>query len=143
MSRQTPRASVIDELRRWASGTYAHEAAVELLARALSGHLAGEGWQWVARGDEGRVWLDADAITPQSTGALSGGEQRILAIVASLAGGAPVPLSEVLPGLDRENAELVVAAMAHATGHHDGATYELVGDRLVPHPAEPILPWPT
>lgn len=132
----------VTELRAWARGMYATEAAVELLARAFNGRFTSTSWEWVRRDDEGRVWVDAEAITPETTGALSGGERRVLAVVASLLGGAPVDLAEELPGLDREHAELVVAAIAHATGHHDGATYERVGDRLVKHPAEPILSWP-
>jgi energy-coupling factor transporter ATP-binding protein EcfA2 len=50
---------------------------------------------------------------------LSGGEQRLLRIVASLAGGAPVSLADNVPGLDREVTDLVLAAIAHANGSHE------------------------
>lgn len=46
----------------------------------------------------------------------SGGEQRMLLIAASIAGGTPVSLSDALPGIDRRNATLVINAIAHATG---------------------------
>ena len=46
----------------------------------------------------------------------SGGERRVLLIAASIAGGIPVSLYDVLPGIDRRNASLV-GAVAHATGH--------------------------
>lgn len=50
---------------------------------------------------------------------LSGGEQRVLRIAASLAAGAPVNLGDTLLGLDRDVMDLVLAAMAHANGSHD------------------------
>ena len=43
----------------------------------------------------------------------------MLRIVASLAGGEPVSLAENVPGLDRELTELVLAAIAHASGSHE------------------------
>ena len=46
----------------------------------------------------------------------SGGEQQMLLIAASIAGGTPVSLSDALPGIDRRNATLVINAIAHATG---------------------------
>ncbi len=49
----------------------------------------------------------------------SGGERRMLLIAASIAGGIPVSLYDVLPGIDRRNASLVVGAVAHAAGHAD------------------------
>jgi hypothetical protein len=49
----------------------------------------------------------------------SGGERRLLLIAASIAGGIPVSLYDILPGIDRRNASLVVSAVAHAAGHAD------------------------
>ena len=49
----------------------------------------------------------------------SGGEQRMLLLAASIAGGIPVSLYDVLPSIDRRNASLVVGAVAHAAGHAD------------------------
>ena len=49
----------------------------------------------------------------------SGGERRMLLLAASIAGGIPVSLYDVLPGIDRRNASLVVSAIAHAAGHAD------------------------
>jgi hypothetical protein len=59
-------------------------------------------------------------------GGYSGGEQRLLMIAASLGADQEVPvtisLEDELPGLDREYAQLVLAAIAHAAGfHHPGA----------------------
>ena len=49
----------------------------------------------------------------------NGGERRMLLIAASIAGGIPVSLYDVLPGIDRRNASLVVNAVAHAAGLPD------------------------
>jgi hypothetical protein len=52
----------------------------------------------------------------------SGGERRILLLAASLAGGIPVNLNDILPGIDRRNASLVVRAIAHAAGQASHVT---------------------
>ena len=46
----------------------------------------------------------------------SGGERRMLLLAASIASGIPVSLYDVLPGIDRRNASLVVNAVTHAAG---------------------------
>ncbi|HXW46286.1 MAG TPA: hypothetical protein VEL03_15975 [Streptosporangiaceae bacterium] len=58
------------------------------------------------------------AVTALHTGELpaSGGERRILLLASSLAAGTPVSLNDALPGIDRRNAGLVAAAVAHAAG---------------------------
>ena len=58
------------------------------------------------------------AITALRNGELpcSGGERRILLLSASLAVGAPVDLRDTTTGLDHHNAQLLVAAVRHATG---------------------------
>ena len=54
----------------------------------------------------------------------SGGERRILLLAASIAGGIPVNLNDILPGIDRRNASLVVRAIAHAAGQASHVTTE-------------------
>lgn len=104
-------------LRRWAKGMYALEAGVELLVGAFGGRFANPEQPWVQQGDHpGWWWIDADQMTEDNYSALSGGETRMLRIAASLLDGAPVDLSRSLPGLDREHVQLVLAAIAHASG---------------------------
>lgn len=76
------------------------------------------------------------------------GEQRLLMIAASLGADqdAPVKISleEELPGLDREHAQLVLAAIAHAAGFHQpGRSIELVDEtpRLVD--VDALYTWPS
>lgn len=110
-------------LRAHAQGLYCLEAAAELLI--------------------GKSWLDRDDFTsrfvtvqpgigsgpqvavvdwPAVIAALgsslpcSGGEQRILRVTASLAGGVPVDLGDAVTGLDDENIARLVAAILHASG---------------------------
>jgi hypothetical protein len=47
----------------------------------------------------------------------SGGEGRMLRLVASLAQGIPVDLRDALTGLDARSADLVARAVQQATGH--------------------------
>jgi ABC-type transport system involved in cytochrome bd biosynthesis fused ATPase/permease subunit len=68
----------------------------------------------------GRVWIDVDALS-DGTGALSGGERRLLAMVAALLEETPVDVVDVVTGLDRANLHLVLAALAHAAGSHEHA----------------------
>lgn len=107
-------------LRSWAKGLYPLEAAVEILVRAFGGRFAAPGNPWIQPCDQpGWWWLDATMLVDDQLGHLSGGEQRVLRIVASLAGGAPVSLADNLPGLDRELTDLVLAGLAHANGSHE------------------------
>ena len=46
----------------------------------------------------------------------SGGEQRMLKITASLAGGIPVDLRDTLTGLDDRNIQLLITAIRRASG---------------------------
>lgn len=109
-------------LREWASGLYPLEAATELLIRAGFA----QSWRpWVAPcypdGDQDRAhwhWIDFEAI-PEMIGDMSGGQQRVLRLAASLgAGGVPVSLNDDLSGLDRRLSALVLAAFSHALGTH-------------------------
>jgi hypothetical protein len=58
------------------------------------------------------------AITGRETGLLpcSSGENRILRLAASIAGGIPVDLNDALTGLDQTCIALVVRAVRHANG---------------------------
>ncbi|MCC2592527.1 hypothetical protein LKO27_03715 [Tessaracoccus sp. OS52] len=114
----------IDDLRQWARGAYPLEAAVELLGRAFGGRFAEPNNPWIRIGDAGHLWLDAELIIDATINRYSGGEQRVLRIVASLAGALPVALNEVLSGNDSEVTNLVFAAMSHAGGGHGGETVE-------------------
>ncbi|MGH3087203.1 MAG: hypothetical protein ACRDSJ_07790, partial [Rubrobacteraceae bacterium] len=80
-------------LRTWARGLLTTEAAVELLIRAHHGRLLRG--PWVARDTDGWTWLDPTA----DGGYLSGGEQRLLDIIMSLATlDRRVNLADAIPG---------------------------------------------
>lgn len=136
-------ALVVDGLRRWSRGAYAEEAAVELLVRAFMGRLASAGYRWVRACDRpGWFWLDGEALI-HDTGALSGGERRVLAIAGALVSSAPLPdLPGVLAGMDRLNLQLALAAFAHAAGSHEHADTRVDGDRLVYRRLGPLVSWP-
>ncbi|MGX5717547.1 ATP-binding cassette domain-containing protein [Arthrobacter sp. MAHUQ-56] len=112
-----------DDLRAWARGMYTTEAATELLLKAFGGKFAAPGNPWVHTSIEPegpnqvRAWIDFAAI-PEEVGPLSGGERRFLMLAASLAEDVPVVLGDLVSGLDRENLDLVLAAIAHAGGSH-------------------------
>ncbi|ADX75348.1 hypothetical protein Asphe3_42830 (plasmid) [Pseudarthrobacter phenanthrenivorans Sphe3] len=112
-----------DDLRAWARGSYTTEAATELLLKAFGGRFAEVGNPWAQAAtttEEGyreHAWIDFAAI-PEQAGALSGGERRFLMLAASLAEDVPVVLGDLVSGLDRENLDLVLAAIAHACGSH-------------------------
>jgi hypothetical protein len=102
---------------------YPTEAATELLLKAFGGKFAAPGNPWVHTSTEPegpgqvRAWIDFAAI-PEEVGPLSGGERRFLMLAASLAEDVPVVLGDLVSGLDRENLDLVLAAIAHAGGSH-------------------------
>jgi hypothetical protein len=67
------------------------------------------------------AWIDWDAaLSALHDGQipLSGGEQRILQLAASIAEGFPIFLRDTLPGLDNRNLKLLVTAIRHAAGQH-------------------------
>lgn len=90
---------IAQELRAWAAGSYTVEAATELLLRAFHGRFAQPGHPWIRL--DGGYWVDFDGITDETTGVYSGGERRVLAVVAPLGGNRPVNLGAALSGLDR------------------------------------------
>ncbi len=111
---------VQDALRTWAKGNYPQEAGVELLIRASDSRFARAGYPWVCEGeDPGWWWVDVEQMTEENYGGLSGGEMRLLRIAASLLGGASVSLYENIAGLDRDQVQLVLAAIAHSSGSHE------------------------
>lgn len=129
------------DLRDWAKGSLTLEAGTELLLRGFSGRFAEPGWPWMMIDDD-RPWIDFEAV-PDGLGGLSGGEKRVLLIAASIGGGAPVSLADVIPGLDRAILDLVLAAMAHAAGSHQDSVMVGEGsDVLSFQRARSLHPWP-
>lgn len=110
-------------LRRWARGLLTVEAATELLIRSCGGRFARPGQPWIRTDRGGAVWVEWRSITEESTGALSGGERRMLLTAASLANGGPVDLGDVASGIDRHHARLLLAAIAHAAGDESMAPW--------------------
>ena len=133
------KTETVAALRAWAEGSYDVEAAVELLVRAFDGALT-EG-PWIVH-DDG--WARFDASQTTEAGHLSVGQRRVLAIAASLADADQrVALSDVLPGLDRDAAALVLAAIAHAAGTHEHADVEVIDGVMTGHgPLPSLYPWP-
>ena len=69
------------------------------------------------------AWIDWDAALGAAHHGqlpLSGGEQRILTLAASIAAGTLICLRDAVPGLDNRNLELLVTAIRHAAGHPPG-----------------------
>ncbi|WJH26858.1 hypothetical protein [Pseudarthrobacter defluvii] len=139
-----------DDLRAWARGSYTTEAATELLLKAFGGRFAAPGNPWVhtaSTTEEGyreHAWIDFASI-PEEAGALSGGERRFLLLAASLAEEVPVVLGDVVPGLDRENLDLVLAAIAHAGGSHQHSDIRINEDGSMTRGKgylDSLHPWP-
>ncbi|MCD5342812.1 ABC transporter ATP-binding protein [Arthrobacter sp. AK04] len=139
-----------DDLRAWARGMYTTEAATELLLKAFGGKFAAPGNPWVHTSTEPegpgkvRAWIDFAAI-PEEVGPLSGGERRFLMLAASLAEDVPVVLGDLVSGLDRENLDLVLAAIAHAGGSHQHSDIRFNDDgslSMVKGYLDSLHPWP-
>lgn len=135
--------SAATELRSWAKGDYAQEAGIELLVRAFGGQFAQQGCPWVkpcAR--PGTAWLDVTTLLDYA-GVCSGGERRVLTVVAALVDDRPIrDLPDVLAGLDRRTLVLVLAALAHAAGSHEQADLVAQGDQLVFVSLPALVEWP-
>jgi hypothetical protein len=112
-------------LHACASGILAAEAAVGLLSGCGSWlHRDDFTSQFITTAgdaDDGAILMAAidwqAAVTALDHGLLpcSSGERHVLKLAASIAAGTPVSLSDVLTGIDRRNASLVVEAVAHAS----------------------------
>jgi hypothetical protein len=84
------------------------------------------------------------AGVPNPTGALSGGEQRLLVFAGALASGLAITdLAGLVAGLDRTNQRLVLAALAHAGGIHEHVDSRLTAGRMVWQRVGPLIDWPT
>lgn len=107
-------------LRAWAKGIYPTEAAVELAIRYSSGWLAAAYQPWVIELEDGWYRLDAAELIRHS-GPFSGGERRVVAVIASLLDGddCKVSLAGIPCGVDRDALDLILAAIAHAGGSHE------------------------
>ena len=113
----TPKDETNEQLRAWASDQCPLEAATELLIRSFDGRFVEPGWPWMHPTVHWH-WIDFAAI-PDQIGGLSGGEQRLLRIAASIGSpDATVNLGDCLTGLDRPTLDLTLAAVAHAAGSH-------------------------
>ena len=135
-------AAVADGLRSWAAGMYETEAAVELLLRVSAGRFASPGCPWVQQSKAGVVWLDAERMTGR-IGHLSGGEQRVLAVVQALATGGPLwNLGGVLAGVERPELALILAGLAHAGGSHEQVDVTVTGSGLAYRRLPALVEWP-
>ncbi|HEY8699595.1 MAG TPA: hypothetical protein VIM08_01340 [Arthrobacter sp.] len=131
------------DLRSWASGDYCYEAAVELLLRGFGGRFAGTANPWVCPDRiTGKTSVDFASI-PNLIDGCSKGEQHFLLFAASLAEGVPIDLAEVIPGLEREAIELIMAAVSHASASHERPALIPDIDGLTqPVTMPPLYPWP-
>ncbi|MGB8382788.1 MAG: hypothetical protein WCG47_16340, partial [Dermatophilaceae bacterium] len=83
----TARSDGVQGLRRCAKGVYPLEAAVELPFRAFGGRFARDGYPWMTPGDSPEAYrLGVEQLRIEHTGVHCGGERRLLALAASLAG---------------------------------------------------------
>jgi hypothetical protein len=140
-----------DDLRAWAKGMYSLEAGTELLIRAFNGNFAAKGNPWIhattttPEGYLSGAWIDFESIPEHAgSGSYSGGERRLLLLAASFGSEVPVVLSDVLPGLDRDNVELVLAAVSHSSGSHEhsGMTLDEDGTPKAFTHLTALYPWP-
>ncbi len=116
----TAEPGTVERLRAWAKGSLLLEASIELLIRAFDGRFARASQPWIRVEPNGATWLD-DQFLASALGGLAGGERRVLSIVVALAdttGAHRVDLADVVAGIDRDNLDLVLSALAHAGGSH-------------------------
>jgi hypothetical protein len=115
--------SMANALRNHAEGSYCLEAAAELLITQTWLHRTDFAHRFLTLSralTDGRLMGFIDwpaAITALDAGRLpcSGGERRMLRLIASLADGIPVDLREAL-GIDRNNLGHLITAIRHASG---------------------------
>lgn len=136
--------TVHSNLRSWAQGSHAVEAAVELLIRA---DLASGGSPWVRDAsiespEPPQLYVD-HVILATGSDSLAGQARAIARIAASLLGGDSVDLSTALPALDRDHVLLVLAAVAHAAGSHEDSAPRVTNGEVVGRLAlGPAFAWP-
>jgi hypothetical protein len=117
--------SAASGLRTWARGSNPVAAGVELLIRAFNGRFARDGQPWITHHPNGTVALDVDALGDH-LGVLSGGERRVLRVVIALIDDATprtIDLADIVAGVDRDNLDLILAALAHAGGSHEHTVF--------------------
>ncbi len=114
-------AALTAALRACAAGFYPSEAGTALLI-SHGGFLDRPGFgAFIHAGTSITEMAEIDwqaAIIALHDGhlPLSGGEQRILRLAASIAGGVPADLRDAIPGLDDKNLKLVITAIRHCAG---------------------------
>ncbi|HOF63153.1 MAG TPA: hypothetical protein PLL54_02525 [Dermatophilaceae bacterium] len=134
---------VVAGLRAWAAGSYPIEAGVELLVRSCRGRFTDPGWPWILPGTRAGAWFLDASVIPECSIGLSGGERRVLAVVAALIDSAPLhDLPDVLAGVDREHLGLIVAAFAHAGGSHEHSETVITDDRVAFFRLPALAAWP-
>lgn len=138
--------TLADELREWARGSLPLTAAVELLIRSFGGRFAARNRPWIRIGPSGAAWLDDSALAA-GLGALSGGERRVLTVVAALAdstGSRRIDLADVITGVDRDSLDVILAALAHAAGTQVDTRLEFENESGIPQlvPLPSLHPWP-
>ena len=134
-----------DDLRAWAKGMYTLEAATELLIRAFGGVYAEAGQPWIHTDEySGKPWIDFEAI-PEHIGGSSSGERSLLLLAASIAADVSVALGDTVVGLDRNNLQLVLAAIAHTGGSHEHSDIRIdheKGISTLHSKLDSLYPWP-
>jgi hypothetical protein len=114
--------------RAWARGLLADEAGVELLIgngsflsrRDFRDRFVRHSPRTAGSSQETASidWQDLIAALDAGELPCSGGERRVLALSASLAGGIPVDLRDAVTGLDDRNIQLLITAIRRASGKH-------------------------
>jgi ABC-type branched-subunit amino acid transport system ATPase component len=127
------------QLRQSAQGMRSTAAATELLIRT---GYAKAGHPWIMLEDPNRPWIDFQGLTAR-IGALSGGQQRILRIAASIGASVPIVLGDEISGLDYDQARLALAAIAQASGYTEPTRrVEIVDDQVVHGTNPALIGWP-
>jgi hypothetical protein len=130
----TSPAALAAGLRAHAQGLCCAEAAAELLIAQSWLHRADFTSQFITlhqdTGGPAVAVIDWPAvIAALGTGLpCSGGERRMLKIMASLAGGIPVDLCDTVTGLDDRNIQLLVTAIGRASGNSHEQHYDQDGE---------------
>ena len=134
------RQDVATRLRDWGRGSLSMTAGVDLLVRAFDGRFAQLGAPWIHIEPDGSAWVGVTAL--RDAHGLSGGERRVLTLVAALLDPAPLDVVDVVTGLDRANLHLVLAALAHAGESHEHFDVDPDGLGHLTRPG-PLIAWPT